>query len=174
MSLPHHQGLNINLRSDDAHMAAPARPTLSVYSQSWGTKASGNDHREHTGLFLTCVPGAGLPTGCALQDALQGWPMQGVHFGSAAAHGVSFSMPAGAVLTNWLTCGQAVGTGGASWQVSAMICFILVCQIPRNTMAWQMEHPTGLLVACSGKALFVLKRPVREKITSYSKERLLL
>uniref|UniRef100_A0A8C3RGS4 Uncharacterized protein n=1 Tax=Cyanoderma ruficeps TaxID=181631 RepID=A0A8C3RGS4_9PASS len=36
-----------------------------------GTKASGNDHREHAGVFLTCVPGAGLPTGCALQDALQ-------------------------------------------------------------------------------------------------------
>uniref|UniRef100_A0A8C3V0L6 Uncharacterized protein n=1 Tax=Catharus ustulatus TaxID=91951 RepID=A0A8C3V0L6_CATUS len=36
-----------------------------------GEKASGNDHREHTGVFLTCVPGAGLPTGCALQDALQ-------------------------------------------------------------------------------------------------------
>lgn len=71
--------------------------------------------------------------------------MQAVHFGSAAAHGLSFPMPAGAVLTNWLTCGQAAGTGVASWQVSNMICFFLVCQIPKNTMACQMEHPTGLL-----------------------------
>lgn len=76
-----------------------------------GTKAGGNDHREHTGVFLTCVPGAGLPTGCALQDALQGWSMQGIHFGNAPAHGLSFPMPAGAVDTTWLSCGQAVVQG---------------------------------------------------------------
>lgn len=28
-----------------------------------------------------------------------------------------------------------------------MMYFPPVCQIPRNTMAWQMEHPTGLLHA---------------------------
>lgn len=112
-----------------------------------GTKASGNDYREHTGVVLTCVPRAGLPLGSALQGAPQGWPTQGVHFGSAPAHGLSFPMPAGAVVTNWLSCGQAVGTGVASWQVSAMMYFFPVCQIPRNTMAWQMEHPTGLLRA---------------------------
>lgn len=78
---------------------------LSQSAHGHGDKSQCNDHREHTGVFLTCVPRAGLPTGCALQDALQGWSTQGVHFESSPDHGLSSPMPAGAVVTNWLSCG---------------------------------------------------------------------
>lgn len=61
------------------------------------TKASGNDHGAHTGVFLTCVPGAGCPTGSALWDAAQRWPMQEGHFGSAPARSPSFPVPPGDV-----------------------------------------------------------------------------
>lgn len=99
----------------------------------------------------------------------------GGHFGSPPAHGPSFPIPPGAAgaaepAVPQLGCGCR---GRSPGQVSAMMCFAPACQSPGSTTAPWTEHLKDYAApaARSEKALFVLKTPAREQISSCSKKR---
>lgn len=137
------------------------------------TKASGNDHRAHTGVFLTRVPGAGFPTGSASRDAPRGWLTQEGLFGRAPAHGPSFPIPPGAAgVTEPAVSQPCCGYRGHSLGRSLPPCVFSLHVRSRRAPwpgGWSIPLDYTAPAARSGKAVFALQTPMREKITSYSK-----